>query len=73
MFCKLSQAPQAILSRSSRMLENAVRICDATFGNIYRWDGEICIFCSLQYAASIAEARQAFTRPSQPEIFCGSR
>jgi class 3 adenylate cyclase len=22
------------------MLEKAVRICDATFGNIYRWDGE---------------------------------
>ena len=22
------------------MLENAVRICDATFGNIYRWDGD---------------------------------
>jgi hypothetical protein len=22
------------------MLENAVRICDATFGNIYRYDGE---------------------------------
>ena len=22
------------------MLENAVRICDATFGNIYHWDGE---------------------------------
>ena len=22
------------------MLENAVRICDAMFGNIYRWDGE---------------------------------
>jgi hypothetical protein len=22
------------------MLENAVRICDANFGNIYRWDGE---------------------------------
>ena len=22
------------------MLENAVRICDASFGNIYRWDGE---------------------------------
>ena len=22
------------------MLENAVRICDAKFGNIYRWDGE---------------------------------
>ena len=23
------------------MLENAVRICAAKFGNIYRWDGEI--------------------------------
>ena len=22
------------------MLEKAVRICDATFGNIFRWDGE---------------------------------
>jgi hypothetical protein len=22
------------------MLEKAVRICDATFGNIYRWDGD---------------------------------
>ena len=22
------------------MLEKAVRICDAKFGNIYRWDGE---------------------------------
>src|SRR6202007_733125 len=22
------------------MLENAVRICDATFGNIFRWDGD---------------------------------
>jgi GAF domain-containing protein len=23
------------------MLENAVRLCDAKFGNIYRWDGEL--------------------------------
>ena len=22
------------------MLENAVRICDANFGNIFRWDGD---------------------------------
>ena len=36
----ISSSP-AILSRCSRsMLENAVRICDAKFGNIYRWDGE---------------------------------
>jgi two-component system, NtrC family, sensor kinase len=29
------------------MLENAVRICDAKFGNIYRWDGD-----ALHLAAS---------------------
>ena len=23
------------------MLEKAVRICDAAFGNIYRWDGRL--------------------------------
>ena len=37
----------AICSRCLQtMLENAVRICDAKFGNIYRWDGEP--FISLQ-------------------------
>jgi signal transduction histidine kinase len=25
----------------ARILENGVRICDANFGNIYRWDGEV--------------------------------
>ena len=30
-------APPSILRN---MLENAVRICDARFGNIYRWDGD---------------------------------
>jgi GAF domain-containing protein len=42
-----SEVLQAISSSSgdlepvlATMLENAVRICDAKFGNIYRWDGE---------------------------------
>jgi GAF domain-containing protein len=43
------------------MLERAVRICDAAFGNIYRWDGE-----ALQHVAgyktppAFAEARRRF-------------
>ncbi len=36
----LSQALPAILSLFATMLEKAVRICDAKFGNIFRWDGE---------------------------------
>ena len=36
------------------MLENAVRICDATFGNIYRWDGEFLnLVADPQYAARL--------------------
>ena len=34
------------------MLENATRICDAKFGNIYRWDGE-----SLHLAGRITHRR----------------
>ena len=38
---RVIRALPAILSRCLQtMLENAVRICDANFGNIYRWDGD---------------------------------
>ena len=30
------------------MLENATRICDATFGNIHRWDGEVLHLVATQ-------------------------
>ena len=41
------------------MLENAVRICDAKFGNIYRWDGEVLrILASLNTPPALAEARR---------------
>jgi GAF domain-containing protein len=30
------------------MLEKAVRICDAKFGNIYRWDGEMLVLVATQ-------------------------
>ncbi len=40
------------------MLENAIRICDAKFGNIYRWDGDaLHLMASYNTPAAFAEAR----------------
>ena len=42
------------------MLENAVRICDATFGIIYRWDGEFLhAIASHKTPPALAEAAGA--------------
>jgi two-component system, NtrC family, sensor kinase len=41
------------------MLENAARICDATFGNIYRWDGEaFSLLATHNTPPAFAEARR---------------
>src|SRR5262245_11969846 len=36
----ISTSPADLEQVFAAMLEKAVRICDAKFGNIYRWDGE---------------------------------
>ena len=41
------------------MLEKAVRICDAKFGNIYRWDGEaLHLLAAFNTPPALAEARK---------------
>ena len=41
------------------MLEKAVRICDATFGNIYRWDGDaLHLVATHNTPPAFAEARR---------------
>jgi transcriptional regulator with GAF, ATPase, and Fis domain len=39
----ISSSPGDLQPVFASILENAVRICNATFGNIYGWDGEPCI------------------------------
>jgi signal transduction histidine kinase len=54
----ISRSPDDLQPVFARMLENAVRICDATFGNIYRWDGDLQMLASHQTPAVMVEARQ---------------
>jgi GAF domain-containing protein/anti-sigma regulatory factor (Ser/Thr protein kinase) len=60
----ISSSPGDLQPVFARMLENAVRICDATFGNIYRWDGYWNILASHKTPAAYAEARRR--NPTSP-------
>ena len=41
------------------LLANAVRICDATFGNVYRWDGDILhLLATHNTSPAFAESRR---------------
>src|ERR1700726_628099 len=54
------------------MLENAVRICDATFGNIYRWDGEaLHLLAAENTPPAFAEARKRLPRHPSPNTPAG--
>ena len=62
----ISTSPADLEPVFATMLEKAVRICDATFGNIYRWDGELLHLLAAHNAPpAFAEVRRrsAF-RPS---------
>jgi class 3 adenylate cyclase/putative methionine-R-sulfoxide reductase with GAF domain len=54
------------------MLENAVRICDATFGNINRWDGEaLHVVATHNTPPAFAEARRSLPIRPGPKGFTG--
>jgi hypothetical protein len=60
----ISSSPGNLQPVFATMLENAVRICDAKFGNIYRWDGATPHGVP-QYASRIRRGTRAFAESSE--------
>ena len=55
----ISSSPGDLQPVFATMLENAVRMCDANFGNIYRWDGEVLhLLASHNTPPALADARK---------------
>ena len=55
----ISSSPGDLEPVFEAMLENAVRICDATFGNIYRWNGSTFdLVATLNTPAALAASRK---------------
>jgi GAF domain-containing protein len=66
----ISSSPGELEPVFQAMLENAVRICGAKFGNIYRWDGEaLHVVATHNTPAAFAEAlRRSPVRPHANSI-----
>ena len=55
----ISSSPGDVQPVFETMLENAVRICDARFGNIFRWDGDaMYLVATHNTPPALAEARR---------------
>ena len=67
----ISSSPGDLQPVFEAMLANAVRICDATFGNIYRWDGNVfSLVATHNTPLAYAEARRRSpVRPNPNNIF----
>ena len=63
----ISSSPGELQPVFEAMLEKAVRICDAKFGNIYRWDGEFLhLLAAHNTPPALAEARKG--SPLRPSL-----
>jgi class 3 adenylate cyclase/putative methionine-R-sulfoxide reductase with GAF domain len=68
----ISSSPGNLEPVFASMLANAVRICDANFGNIYRWDGEaLHLLASHNTPPAFAEARKHSPLRPHPETPVG--
>ena len=67
----ISSSPGDLQPVFEAMLEKAVRICDAKFGNIYRWDGDaLYLLAAHNTPLAYAEARwRSAVRPNPNNIF----
>jgi GAF domain-containing protein len=62
----VSSSPGDLQPVFATMLENAVRICDANFGNIYRWDGE-ALHLVATHKTPVAFAQERRRSPYRPD------
>ena len=68
----ISSSPGNLEPVFATMLEKAVRICDATFGNIYRWDGEaLHLLATHNTPPAFADARKRSPRHPSPNTLAG--
>jgi GAF domain-containing protein len=62
----ISSSPGELQPVFQAMLENAVRICDAKFGNIHRWDGDVLrLVATHNTPPAYAEIRKRY--PFRPD------
>ena len=66
----ISSSPGELEPVFQTMLQSAVRICDATFGNIYRWDGDVLTLVATHNTPpALIEARKH--SPVRPHAMFG--
>jgi signal transduction histidine kinase len=68
----ISSSPGALEPVFQAMLENAVRICEAKFGNVYRWDGDaLRLVAAHNTPPAFAEARRQSPFRPRPKTMLG--
>ena len=68
----VSSSPGDLQPVFDAMLAKAVRICDAKFGNIHRWDGDaLHLVASHNFPPAYAEARRRSSNPPSPKSSLG--
>ena len=69
----ISSSPGDLEPVFASMLEKAIRVCEATFGNIYRWDGEAFhLLATKNTPQALAEYRRSASpvvRPAPNTLF----
>ena len=68
----ISRSPGDLQPVFDTMLKNAVRICDAKFGNVYRWDGDaLRLAATFNVPPAFAEARKRLPHTHGPKTVSG--
>jgi GAF domain-containing protein len=68
----ISSSPGELQPVYDAMLQSAVRLCDAKFGNIYRWDGDVLrLVATHNTPPALIEARRSSPLRPQPDNLMG--